>query len=40
MLLEPDDDDHQNCDQDREDGCAHKHSDAVASTFFGLSFEP
>ena len=40
MLLEPDDDDDQDCDQDREDACADKHSDAVASAFFRLSLEP
>ena len=40
MLLEPYDDDDQNCDQEREDACADKHSNAVASALFRLSLEP
>jgi hypothetical protein len=40
VLLEPDDDDHKDCDHDREDACPNEHSITVSSAFVGLSFEP
>jgi len=40
VLLEPDDDDHKDCDHDREDACPNEHSVTVPSAFVRLSFEP
>jgi len=40
VLLEPDDDDHKNCDHNGEDARPDEHSIAVPSAFVGLPFKP
>lgn len=40
MLLEPDDDDHKDCDHNREGTCPNEHSITVPSAFVALSVEP